>query len=230
MDKQVNRREFLQGTAAIVAVSVSSVFAQETGTSAVAAHPNPTIIQLPQPRLSGGMALTEVLARRRSIRTFTAKPLTQAEISQLLWAAQGITDDKGHRTAPSASAQYYMHVYLASAEGFFEYIPSGHQLKKLQAQDLRAKLSIQPSVKSAPIVLVIAGEFERAVGRVGADRGPRVVYLEAGHVAENVLLQATALGLGAVPVAGFEPKEAQQAAALPAQHVPIYLLPVGRTT
>jgi SagB-type dehydrogenase family enzyme len=163
------------------------------------------------------------------VRTFTAKPLTQAEISQLLWAAQGITDDKGHRTAPSAVAQYYLHVYLASAKGFFEYIPNGHQLKQLSAQDLRANLSSQPAVKSAPIVLLIAGEYERAVAKAGADKGPRVVNLEAGHVAENVLLQATALGLGAVPVAGFEPKDAQKAASLPAQHTPIYLMPIGHT-
>ena len=208
-----------------IALFVSAAFAQETGKSA---QPNATTIQLPQPSKSGGMALTEALASRRSVRTFTAKPLTQAEISQLLWAAQGITDDKGHRTAPSANAQYYLHIYLASADGFFEYIPSGHQLKKLSAQDLRAKLSVQPAVKSAPLVLVITGEYERGVEKYGADKGPRVVNLEAGHVAENVLLQAAALGLGAVPVAGFEPKDAQKAAPLPAQHTPIYLLPVGR--
>ena len=195
--------------------------------TAFAQNPNATTIQLPQPSKSGGMALTEALARRRSVRTFTAKPLTQAEISQLLWAAQGITDDKGHRTAPSANAQYYLRIYLASADGFFEYVPSGHQLKKLQAQDLRAKLSVQPSVKTAPFVLVIAGEYERGIEKYGADKGPKIVAMEAGHVAENVLLQATALGLGAVPVAGFEPKDAQKAASLPAQHMPIYLLPVG---
>jgi nitroreductase len=74
---------------------------------------------------------------------------------------------------------------------------------------------------------VITGEYERAVEKAGADKGPRVVNLEAGHVAENVLLQATALGLGAVPVAGFEPKDAQKAASLPAQHTPIYLMPIG---
>jgi SagB-type dehydrogenase family enzyme len=207
-----------------VALFVSAAFTQETGKSA---QPSATTIQLPQPSKSGGMALTEALARRRSVRTFTAKPLTQAEISQLLWAAQGITDDKGHRTAPSASAQYYLHIYLASADGFSEYIPSGHQLKKLQALDLRAKLSAQPSVKSAPFVLVIAGEYERGAEKYGAEKGPRVANLEAGHVAQNVLLQATALGLGAVPVAGIEPKDVQKAASLPAQQTPIYLLPVG---
>jgi SagB-type dehydrogenase family enzyme len=208
-----------------VVLFISTAFAQNTGQ---AAQSNATTIQLPQPSKSGGMAVTEALASRRSLRMFADKPLTQAEISQLLWAAQGVTDDKGHRTAPSANAQYYLRIYLASADGFFEYVPSGHQLKKLQAQDLRAKLSVQPSVKTAPFVLVIAGEYERAAEKYGAEKGAKVVNLESGHVAENVLLQATALGLGAVPVAGFEPKDAQKAASLPAQHMPIYLLPVGR--
>ncbi len=217
-------RKFLLVCFALIAVSVSAAFAQETGKSAAAGA---TTVQLPQPSKSGGMALTEALAHRRSTRTFTAKPLSQAEISQLLWAAQGITDDKGHRTAPSASAQYYLHIYLATPDAFFEYIPAGHQLKKLQSGDLRAKLSVQPSVKSAPFVLLIAGEYERATGKYGADKGPRVTNLEAGHVAENVLLQATALGLGAVPVGGFEPKDAQKGASLPAQLMPIYLIPVG---
>ena len=94
---------------AIAALFVSAAFAQETGKSANA---NATTIQLPQPSKSGGMALTDALAHRRSTRTFTAKPMTQAEISQLLWAAQGITDDQGRRTAPSAGAQYFLHVYL----------------------------------------------------------------------------------------------------------------------
>ncbi len=209
---------------AIAALFVSAAFAQETGKSANA---NATTIQLPQPSKSGGMALTDALAHRRSTRTFTAKPMTQAEISQLLWAAQGITDDQGRRTAPSAGAQYFLHVYLATPEAFFEYLPVGHQLKKLQSGDLRAKLSVQPSVKTAPFVLLIAGEYGRATEKYGADKGPRVTNLEAGHVAENVLLQATALGLGAVPVGGFEPKDAQKGASLPAQQTPIYLIPVG---
>lgn len=213
-------RKFLLVCFALIAVSVSAAFAQSAAAGA-------TTVQLPQPNKSGGMTLTGALTHRRSTRTFTAKQMSQAEISQLLWAAQGITDDKGHRTAPSASAQYYLHIYLATPDAFFEYIPAGHQLKKLQSGDLRAKLSVQPAVKSAPFVLLIAGEYERATEKYGADKGPRVTNLEAGHVAENVLLQATALGLGAVPVGGFEPKDAQKGASLPTQQMPIYLIPVG---
>ena len=187
-------------------------------------------IALPAPSRVGGMALTEALSSRRSIRSFKTGPLsalTPQEISQLLWAAQGVTDDKGHRTAPSARAGYFLRTYLATADGFFEYLPAGHQLKKLSSNDLRAKLSTQATVTSAPFVLLIAGENDRAL-KAGADTGIRYVYLEAGHAAQNVLLQATALGLGAVPVGGFQPAQAAQAAALPPGVVPIYLIPVGR--
>jgi SagB-type dehydrogenase family enzyme len=183
--------------------------------------------KLPAPQQTGGMTLTEAMARRRSVRSFQATPLTLAEISQLLWAAQGITDDKGHRTAPSARAQYFLHVYLAAATGFSEYLPAGHELQKLSGKDLRAALSPQKSVTAAPAVFLIAGEYDRAAQPAGQETGQRLVNLEAGHAAQNLLLQATALGLGAVPVGGIQPKQVQQAASLPANRVPIYLIPVG---
>lgn len=175
------------------------------------------------------MALAEALARRRSIRSFTGAALTQQEISQLLWAAQGITDDKGHRTAPSAHAGYFLHIYAATAGGFYEYVPAGHLLKQFAAGDLRAKLSTQATVTSAPLALLIAMEEERALKTFGKDKGIVYVYLEAGHAAQNVLLQATALGLGAVPVGGIQAAaQIEQATALPAGIVPIYLIAVGR--
>lgn len=197
--------------------------------AAPAASPQATtagVITLPAPSRAGGMALTEALAKRRSIRSFASSALTQQEISQLLWAAQGVTDDKGHRTAPSARAGYFLRTYLALPDGFYEYLPAGHQLKKLSGDDLRAKLSTQATVTAAPFVLLIAGDNDRAL-KAGADTGIRYVYLEAGHAAQNVLLQATALGLGAVPVGGFQPPQAAQAAGLPTGIVPIYLIPVG---
>lgn len=206
----------------VIALFMSAAFAQQAATAAQAT----ATIQLPPPSTSGGMTLTEALAHRRSMRTFTSTPLSQAEISQLLWAAQGITDNQGRRTAPSAAAQYYLHVYLATADGLFEYIPAGHKLLKRSGQDLRDKLTTQPWTRFKPDVFIITGEYERASQKFPGN-GPRVVNLEAGHAAQNVLLQATALGLAAVPVGGFEPLAAQKTAALPAQNVPIYLLPVG---
>jgi SagB-type dehydrogenase family enzyme len=214
----------------VVLVAFSFALAGEPPQTAVAtpaAGKATDHVKLPPPNRTGGMTLTEALANRRSVRSFTAVPLTLPEISQLLWAAQGITDGKGHRTAPSAHAAYFLHVYLVSATGLSEYLPAGHELLKLSEKDLRAALSSQKSVAAAPVVLLVAGDYDRATQQLGAETGQRLVNLEAGHAAQNVLLQATALGLGAVPVGGIQPKQVQQAASLPPSSVPIYLIPVG---
>jgi len=211
---------------AVFALCLPATVAQNSG-NAVLPAPTTNQIALPPPNVSGGMSLTQALVARRSVRSFLPTPLTKAELSRILWAAQGMTDKEGHRTTPSAGAQYYIHVYAASADGFFEYMPSGHQLQKLSDKDLRSKLSAQQSVNQAPTVLLIAGEYGRATDKYGQERGPRFVNLEAGHIAQNVLLQAVALELSAVPVGGVEPKAAQRVASLPAQYGAIYLIPVG---
>jgi SagB-type dehydrogenase family enzyme len=211
----------------VIAFCLSSAVAQNAAAPAAPAAAPANVMELPPPSTSGGMALTQALATRRSVRAYLPTPLTNAELSQILWAAQGITDKQGHRTAPSAAAQYFLHVYAASADGFFEYLPSGHKLQKLSGQDLRSKFSTQQSVNQAPTVLVITADFEKAAGKYGTDKGPRVAILEAGHATQNVLLQATALGLAAVPVAGIEPKDVHKVASLPANYTVIYLAPVG---
>lgn len=192
-----------------------------------AATPAASRIDLPAPALTGGMALNDALAHRRSIRSFQPAKLTLQELSQLLWAAQGVTDDKGHRTAPSAHAGYFLHLYLAQTEGFFEYIPAANTLQKLSGKDLRATLSSQPTVQAAPAVFLIAGEYDRATKSADRETGQRLVNLEAGHAAQNLLLEATALNLAAVPVGGIDPKQTAQAASLPVGITPIYLIPVG---
>lgn len=185
------------------------------------------VIRLPAPVASGGMSLTDALARRRSQRSFAGTPLTQQEISQLLWAAQGITDNRGHRTAPSARGRYFLHVYVADREGLFEYLPEGHKLRQAGGADIRMKLSNQAAVQTAPAVVLITGDYDRAIQSLGSDSGARCVDLEAGHAAQNLLLQATALGLGAVPAGGIDRSQVTAAAALPATSRPIYLIPVG---
>ncbi len=213
----------------LIVVVIAFSFGFQLLAQQVAPAAQPEVKALPAAMKSGGMTLTEALATRRSIRTFTPAPLTDKELGQLLWAAQGVTDTRGHRTAPSARAQYYLHVYLATAEGLFAYDPAKHELRRLAAQDLRAALSSQGTVRQAPAVLLITGEYARAVQQSSQDTGLRWVNLEAGHAAQNVLLQATALGLGAVPVGGVDPKQIAEAAPIPKEHTPIYLIPVGRT-
>jgi SagB-type dehydrogenase family enzyme len=185
-----------------------------------------TQISLPAPSLGGGVSLNEAIATRRTVRTFDAAKLTAKEESQLLWSAQGITGPKGQRAAPSASSKYYLHVYVARADGFFEYVPATHSLQLISGKDIRSALSPQPPVKAAPEVFIIAGEYDRALKEVPS-RGTRLVDLEAGHATQNVLLQATALKLNAIPVGGTDPKFIADAASLPAGITPIYLIPVG---
>ncbi len=187
-------------------------------------------VELPAPRTDGPMSLERALAERRSVRDFTDERLTLEELAQLLWAAQGITADWGGRTAPSAGALYPLEVYAVTPGGLYHYLPDGHRADVLRADDLRRPLAAaalgQSAVAEAPAVLVIAAVFRRTEVKYG-ERAERYVHLEAGHAAQNVLLQAVALGLGGVPIGAFSDREVQRVLGLPADHEPLYLIPVG---
>jgi SagB-type dehydrogenase family enzyme len=177
------------------------------------------------------MTLLEALARRASVREFQSKPLTDQELSQLLWAAQGITHGEGQRTAPSAGARYPLELYAATAAGFFHYQPREHQLERLSQADLRPAISKaalgQTQVAQAPAVLVFTAVMARTAQRYGEARTPRYVHIEIGHAAQNLLLQAVALGLGAVPVGAFDDAQLQKTIPVPDDHTVLYLVPVG---
>ncbi len=189
------------------------------------------ITPLPNPRTNGSYSLEETLERRRSVRSFTDEPITQEETSQLLWAAQGITNRHGFRTAPSAGALYPLELYIVTPEGIFHYDPADHALIELFMGDLRNDLSQaalnQEAVLKAPLTLVITAVYQRTEGKYGALRGPRYVHMEVGHAAQNVLLQAVSLDLGAVPIGAFNDDQVQTVLGLPADHEPVYLIPIG---
>ena len=191
-----------------------------------------TVVDLPPPQTSGSVPLEEVLLRRRSVRQFEEDPLTREQLSQLLWAAQGLSDPRGFRTAPSAGALYPLELYLATAEGAFHYAPSAHALQEIASEDRRPDLwraaLRQEAVRQAPAVFVLAAVYARTSAKYGAERSPRYVHLEAGHAAQNLLLQAVALGLGAVPVGASDDAAVQAALGLAAEEQPLYLIPVGR--
>jgi SagB-type dehydrogenase family enzyme len=186
---------------------------------------------LPPPVRSSGVALEEALSNRRSMREYADEPLTTAELGQLLWAAQGITNERGFRTAPSAGALYPLEVYLLTAEGVFHYEPQHHRLRLMSQDDARPALYQaalqQDPVRKASAVFVVAAVYARTVQKYGEERSPRYVHMEAGHAAQNLLLQATALGLGSVPIGAFHDQQVQKALGLPADHQPLYLIPVG---
>lgn len=188
-------------------------------------------IDLPAPDLRGTMPLERALAARRSVRSFTPAPLTTAQVSQLLWAAQGVTAPDGGRTAPSAGALYGLEVSIVLPRGVYRYEPAGHKLVRTDERDVRralheAALSQDP-VLEAPAVIAIATVPSVIAKKYGAERGARYALLEAGHAAQNVLLESVALGLGAVPIGAFHDREVAEVLKLRRGREPVYLIPVG---
>jgi SagB-type dehydrogenase family enzyme len=191
----------------------------------------PPPIPLPAPRQVGTITLEETLAKRRSVRAFSDLQLSLEELSQLLWATQGVTHPDGYRSAPSAGALYPLEVYVITPQGLFHYDPPGHNLRQLQPGDLRPDLHAvalrQEAVLKAPSVFVITAVFERTELKYGKERSARYVHLEAGHAAQNLLLQAVALDLAAVPIGAFNDDKVKKVLSLPNDHLPLYLIPVG---
>jgi SagB-type dehydrogenase family enzyme len=194
-------------------------------------------IALPAPCLKGKTSLEEAISKRRSRREFKDSPLTLGQVSQILWAAQGITNGEGRRAAPSAGALCPLDLYLAVGaqaveglmEGIYHYDPEGHALERILERDVRqtlARLAVQTFIGEAPVALVITGEYERTSWKYG-DRATRYVHMEAGHAAQNVYLQAEALGLGTVVAGSFQDEAVSQALGLPAGHRPLYIMPIG---
>jgi len=191
------------------------------------------IITLPDPNLKGDVSLEETISKRRSIRSYHARELDLAAISQLLWSAQGVTAVKSGRhlrAAPSAGALYPMEVYVAKKDGIFRYIPATHSLEITRTTDQRQALAAaaygQSYVAQAPAVFILCAVYARVTGKYGK-RGVRYTDMEAGHIAENIHLQAVALGLGSVPVGAFQADEVRRLLALPDDREPIYIVPVG---
>ncbi len=188
-------------------------------------------IRLPSPGLSGAMSVEAAIASRRSQRSYRKAPLTMAEISQILWAAQGVTDpQRGLRTAPSARALYLLNVYFFPGDvtgipkWMFRYSPKDHALIGLSAGDRKKDLfeaAGQKPIQEAPAALLITGIASKT-------SNPMWMYLEAGHAAQNVYLQATALDMGTVVMAGFPPDKVRKVLALPEDEQPIYIMPLGK--
>ncbi len=213
----------------------------------------PKTIKLPEPRTDGGMTLEKSLQERRSIRSFGKDGLTLNEVSQLLWAAQGVTDDKGHRTAPSAMAKYPLQVYLLAGNvtglptGVYHYSPQGHNLTIMAEGNVdeyyNATSGFEAWIKTAPAIFVITGDIGSANQMPGLRPGNRTsgtgnqmprqgpsqwVYIDAGAAAENLLLEVVSLNLASTYTAGFNANKTEELLGLPMGEVPIGVLPVGR--
>lgn len=193
-------------------------------------------VSLPAPASGGDLSVREALGQRHSVRDFRSQPLSRGQAGQLLWAAQGRNRPE-RRTAPSAGALYPLTVYLVAGavaelpDGVYRYEPDGHRLERVAAGDRRAQLAEaalgQSWVRTAPAALVITADYARTTGKYG-DRGRRYVHMEVGHAAQNVYLQAEALGLGTVMVGAFSDRGVARVLGLGEEQAPLAILPVGQ--
>ena len=197
-------------------------------------------IYLPSPSQRGGMSPEESIAKRRSIRDFVPQPISQWQLAQVLWAAQGITDSSwGSRTVPSAGATYPLEIFVVCGknsindldDGIYHYHADNNSLTLHQKGDVRLELARaaldEESIYEAPVDIVICAIYERTLSRYGA-RGERYVHMEVGHAGQNVYLQATALGLGTVAIGAFYDEQVREVLRLDKQYKPLYVMPLGR--
>ena len=176
------------------------------------------------------MSLREALSKRRSIRTFGKRELSEMEIKEILWAGQGKTSDKGFRTAPSAGATYPLEVHVLTARGVFRYVPSSNTVVQLSGEALNSDLAGaalgQSCVRNAAANFVIGGVISRTAGRYG-ERAERYVNFEVGAAGQNMMLMATALDLGSVVVGAYDDDRVREIAMLPKESIPLAIVSVG---
>lgn len=195
-----------------------------------------SFIKLPKTEPSPGQSLEQMLARRRCVREYADRPVTLANAACLLWAAQGISAADGLRISPSAGALYPMDIYLAASAvtelvpGIYRYLPREGAIEGAAEGDWRAALVAsalgQSWLAAAALILIIAARYGRTTCKYGR-RGIQYVHMEAGHAAQNVLLMAVALNLGAAVVGAFDDERVASVMGLAGEETPLYLVPVG---
>ncbi|MCS7230867.1 MAG: SagB/ThcOx family dehydrogenase [Elusimicrobiota bacterium] len=190
------------------------------------------IIKLPSPNFKSNISLEETIKKRRSIRKFKPYKISLEEISQLLWAAYGVSDEKsGFRTVPSAGATYPLEVYYLTEEGVFHYLPYNHSAESVIQKDVR-NLIVEASlgqrfIMEAAIDILLCAVYERTTLCYG-ERGYRYVYMEVGHSAQNISLQAISLGLDSVCIGAFYDEKLREILLLPIDVHPLYIVAIGK--
>jgi SagB-type dehydrogenase family enzyme len=197
-------------------------------------------IHLPPPSQKGGVSLERAIARRRSIRDFAAEAISQSQLSQILWAAQGISDTgEKLRTVPSAGATFPLEIFVVCGgngihgidAGIYHYNMDSHSLTLHYEGDVRFELARaaldQEFVCEAPVDIIICAVYERTTGIYGS-RGERYVHMEVGHAGQNIYLQAAAIGLATVAIGAFDDEQVRGVLRLDGEYKPLYIMPIGK--
>lgn len=236
----MNKSHFVIITLALIGVGLEGSF-MLAQTSGYESEPKESMIEkikLPKPKFNSDTSVEQALYKRRSVREYRHDPLTLIEISQLLWAAQGVTDSRrGFRTSPSAGALYPIDVHIVISnvdgvtKGIYKYKPHQHEIVRIRSGSVRNALTNaaleQTCVAEGSAVIVLSAIYERTTQKYG-NRGIRYAHMEAGHAAQNVYLQAVSLSLGMVAVGAFKDDEVRKILNMSDKEQPLYILPIGR--
>lgn len=232
----MNKRLFLSAAALCSAIVYAAFIDSSEKPRSMPEKTSETVI-LPGPKYSSVTSVEEALSKRRSVRDFSDRPLSVTDVSQLLWAAQGITGSSALRTTPSAGALYPLELYLVAGNvnglppGIYKYVPRGHELLNVVKGDKRADLCDaaigQSSVRRAAAAIVLSAIYERTTAKYG-ERGVRYVHMESGHAAQNVYLEAASLRLGTVVIGAFSDDKVKRLLKMADREWPLYIMPVGK--
>ena len=200
---------------------------------------------LPSPLTDGTISVEKALSQRRSHRKYMDAALPSEQLSQILWAAYGITQPRpdrplmrgGLRTAPSAGGLYPFEIYAVVGKvkdiepGVYRYVADGHKLVQVVAGDVREQLCemalSQAFIKEAPVSIFYSAIFSRMTTKYGERGRERYVCIDLGHSAENIYLQAEALNLGCCAVGAFRDNQVAELLKMSEEEEPLYLLAVG---
>lgn len=188
-------------------------------------------IVLPQPDMNEKtMTVTEALRTRHSVRSFSSTPLTIQQLSNLCWAAFGMSRDDNHRTAPTAMNRQEIRLYAFTTEGVYEYDAKNNTLVKKADGDKRSLVAgtasrSQDFVLQAPVSLVMVIDLD--IFGMDDERARMMGCVDAGNVSENINLYCQAAGLATVPRGTMDVEGIKKLLALGEKQIPIMNNPVG---
>ena len=215
-----------------------NLFCQETREEKPLQNSASEIIQLPAPRYDGETSVEKALLQRRSVRSYKKDPLSISDISQILWAAQEVTEKTyGLRTAPSAGALYPLELYLVVTNidglkpGVYKYKPQDHTIKRISEGDKRLDISNaalkQDAIENSSAIVIITAIYERTEVKYG-NRSERYVHTEVGHVGQNIYLQSVSLGIGTVMIGAFKDEALKKVLGFAEDEYPLGIMPLGK--
>ncbi len=214
-----------------------SVFALLLLLPCPAARSQQPTVRLPEASRQGTMSLEAALNARKSTRALAPDSMDLQHLAQLLWAAQGVNRPDGRRTAPSAGARYPLELSVVATRvrnlpaGVYRYRPQTHDVETVATGDRLPELvsaaTRQPWMADAAATFVFAADYERTGARY-RERAERYVPMDIGFAAQNLYLQAAALGLGTTFAGSFQDTALARIVGLPASQRPLGVMPVGR--